>query len=209
MGRSASFRSGGPALASRLTDRPLSRSDLPLPEKLRSREIFRGRAVRLDVDTVRLPGGAEIELEMIHHPGAAAVVPLLDDGRVLLVRQVRYATGGWLLEIPAGKLDPGEGPESCALRETEEETGFRPAHLEPLGWIWTTPGFTDEKIWLYLATGLQPTRQALQEDEVLSVQTMEFDTAVEKAARGEIDDAKTVCALLRADHLRRRRSVPA
>jgi ADP-ribose pyrophosphatase len=179
-------------------------SDRPLPVRLRSREVFRGRAVRLDVDTVRLPNGAEVELEMIHHPGAAAVVPLLDDGTVLLVRQVRYATGGWLLEIPAGKLDPGEGPEACALRETVEETGFRPTTLHPLGWIWTTPGFTDEKIWLYLATGLEPARQELQEDEVLTVERLDFTAAVERAARGEVQDAKTVCALLRADAFRRR-----
>lgn len=172
------------------------------------REIFRGRAVRLDLDAVRLPNGVEVELEMIRHVGAAAVLPLFEDGTVVLVRQVRYATGGWLLEVPAGKLDPGEGPEDCALRETEEETGFRPARLESLGWIWTTPGFTDEKIWLYLATGLEPTRQLLEEDEIVTVERMDLAVAVEMAARGEIQDGKTVCILLRADHLRRRATPP-
>ena len=183
-------------------------SDRPLPIRLRSREVFRGRALRLDVDAVRLPGGAEVELEMVRHPGAAAVVPLLDDGTVLFVRQVRYATGGWLLEVPAGKLDPGEEPEACARRETEEETGFRPARLHALGWIWTTPGFTDEKIWLYLATGLEPSRQALQDDEVLAVERLDFEAALERAARGEIQDGKTVCALFRADAFRRRFLTP-
>jgi len=178
------------------------------PVRLGSREVFRGRAVRLDLDTVRLPNGAEVELEMIRHAGAAAVVPLLEDGTVVLVRQVRYATGGWLLEVPAGKLDPGEAPEVCARRETEEETGYRPGRLEPLGWIWTTPGFTDERIWLYLATGLVAARQSLEADEVLSVERMDFAAAVEMAARGDIQDGKTVCALLRADRLRRGAPAP-
>lgn len=170
----------------------------PTGERLGSREIYRGRTVRLDVDRVRLPNGREMDFEMIHHPGAAAVVPVLDSGDVLLLRQYRYATGGYLLEVPAGKLDPGETPESCALRETEEETGFRPTRLEPLGWIWTTPGFTDEKIWLYLATGLVETRQNHQDDEVIHLERLPFEEAVDRAARGEIHDAKSTCALLRA-----------
>ncbi|HVR98624.1 MAG TPA: NUDIX hydrolase [Thermoanaerobaculia bacterium] len=170
----------------------------PLGERLGSREIFRGRTVHLDVDKVRLPNGKEMDLELIHHPGAAAVVPLLDGGDVLMVRQYRYATGGWLLEVPAGKLDPGESPETCAAREVEEETGYRPGDLQPLGWIWTSPGFLDEKIWLFLATGLTPTKQGLGEDEVLSVERLPLREAIDKAARGEIHDGKSVCALLRA-----------
>lgn len=167
-------------------------------ERLGSREIFRGRTLRLDVDRVRLPNGKEMDFELIHHVGAAAVVPLTEDGEVLLLRQYRYATGGYLLEVPAGKLDPGETPETCAARELAEETGFRPAKLESLGWIWTTPGFADEKIWLYLATGLELTQQELEDDEVLSIERLPFAAAVDKAARGEIHDGKTVCALLRA-----------
>jgi len=170
-------------------------------ERLDGREIFRGRILRLEVDRVRLPNGAVMDFEIVHHPGGAAVVPLLDDGSVLLVRQYRYATGGWLLEIPAGKLDPGDSPESCALREVEEETGHRAGRIEPLGWIWTSPGIADEKIWLFLATGLQPTRQALEHDEVLTVERMPLAEAVAKAARGEIQDAKSACALLRVGHL--------
>lgn len=165
---------------------------------LHRRPVFEGRVVNLSVDRVRLPNGNECELEMIRHPGAAAVVPVDDAGRVLLVRQYRYAASGWLLEIPAGKLDDGEPPESCAVREVEEETGHRPRDLQPLGWIWTTPGFTDEKIWLYLATSLEPTRQNLQADEVLSVERLPLAEAVEMAASGEIRDGKSVCALLRA-----------
>jgi ADP-ribose pyrophosphatase len=135
---------------------------------------------------------------MIRHPGAAAVVPIDEAGRVLLVRQYRYAASGWLLEVPAGKLDDGEPPERCAVREVEEETGHRPRELEPLGWIWTTPGFTDEKIWLYLARGLESTRQNLQADEVLKVERFPFAEAVQMAASGVIRDGKSVCALLRA-----------
>lgn len=174
-------------------------------EKLASREIFRGRTVRLDVDRVRLPNGREMEIEMMRHPGAAAVVPLLDGGYVLMVRQYRYATEGWILEVPAGKLDPGEEPEACARREVEEETGYRPGELEALGWIWTSPGFTDERIWLYLATGLAPARQELGQDEVLSVERLPLERAVEMAAGGELPDAKSTCALLRAHHLLSRR----
>lgn len=167
-------------------------------ERLATRDIFRGRTFHVAVERVRLPNGREMDMELVHHRGAAAVVPLLDDGSVLLVRQYRYATGGWLLEIPAGKLDPDESPESCASRETEEETGYRPGELRPLGWIWTTPGFADEKIWLFLATGLQQTAQVLGDDEVLSLERMPLAEAVEKAANGEINDAKSAVALLRA-----------
>jgi len=175
-----------------------SGGERPKGERLGSREIYRGRTFNVDVDQVRLPNGKEVELELVHHRGAAAVVPVLDDGTVLLVRQYRYATGGWLLEIPAGKLDNGESPETCAGREAEEEVGYRPSKLEPLGWIWSTPGFADEKIWLFLATGLELTKQGLEEDEVLQIERMPFQEAVEKAASGEIHDAKSAVALLRA-----------
>lgn len=168
-------------------------------ERLSRREIHDGRVVRLSIDTVRLPNGRVHDLELIRHPGAAAVVPLLDDGTVLLVRQYRYATGGWLLEVPAGKLDPSEPPERCALREVEEETGYQPGRLDPLGWIWTTPGFTDERIWLYVARELRPSFQALQEDEVLSVERVPLDDAVAMAADGVIVDGKSVAALFRTE----------
>jgi ADP-ribose pyrophosphatase len=175
-----------------------SGDDRPQGERLGSREIYRGRTFNVDVDQVRLPNGREVEMELVHHRGAAAVVPVLEDGTVLLVRQYRYATGGWLLEIPAGKLDGGESPESCAGREAEEEVGYRPGKLEPLGWIWSTPGFADEKIWLFLATGLESTKQGLEEDEVLQIERMPLQEAIDKAASGEIHDAKSAVALLRA-----------
>ena len=169
------------------------------PSQLVSREeIFRGRVVDLRVDRVRLPNGKESALEVIRHPGAAAVVPLNEAGEVVLVRQYRYAVGEWLLEVPAGKLDPGEDPAACAVREVEEETGLRPGKLEPLGAIWTTPGFTDEKIWLYLATELAAGTQALEDDEPLSVVQVPIAEAVRKVHDGGICDSKSVCALLHA-----------
>jgi ADP-ribose pyrophosphatase len=162
------------------------------------RPIYKGRVVDLSLDRVRLPSGRVCELELIRHPGAAAVVPVDDRGRVLLVRQYRHASGGWLLEVPAGKLDHGEAAEVCAARELEEETGFKPGRLLPMGWIWTTPGFTDEKIWLFLALDLSKTRQSLQSDELLTVERLPLSEAVRRAGRGEIRDGKSVCALLRA-----------
>jgi ADP-ribose pyrophosphatase len=165
---------------------------------LSRRRIYEGRVVRLHVEEVRLPNGRVHELEIVRHPGAAAVVPVLEDGRVVLVRQFRHAAGGWILEVPAGKLDGAESPESCAAREVEEEVGYRASRMDGMGWIWTTPGFTDERIWLYLARGLTPTRQSLQEDEVLTVETIPLETAIDMAAHGEIGDAKSVVALFRA-----------
>jgi ADP-ribose pyrophosphatase len=170
------------------------------PKRLQRRPIYRGRVVDLSVDSVRLPNGNVCDLELIRHPGAAAVVPLDTDGNVVLVRQYRYAAGDWLLEVPAGKLDAGEAAETCALRELEEETGYRAGKLTPLGWIWTTPGFTDERIWLYLATELSPSTLAHDVDEVLRVERMPFEEAVALAATSGLRDAKSVCALLRAAH---------
>jgi len=170
-------------------------------ELLGRSRAFPGKLVDLWLERVRMPNGAEAELEMVRHVGASAVVPLTAEGDVLLVRQYRHATGGWLLEIPAGTLEAGdEEPESCAHRELIEETGFRARRIEALGWIWTTPGFTDEKIWLYLATELEQGEQALEYDEVLSVERLPLERAAEMARTGEIRDAKTICGLTRAVH---------
>lgn len=168
-------------------------------ELLDSAQAFDGRVLDLRVDRVRLPNGAEAELEVIRHQGASAVVPVTANGDVLLVRQYRHATGDYLLEVPAGKLDFGtEDPEQCARRELEEETGFRAGELSSLGWIWTTPGFADERIWLFLATDLGPGRQDLEPDEVIELVEMPLEEAAEMALNGEITDSKSICALLRA-----------
>ncbi len=163
-----------------------------------SLEIHRGKVVHLFVDTVTLPNGHTTTLEVIRHPGAAAVVPFLDADTILLVRQYRHAAGGFLLEIPAGKLDPGEAPERCAARETAEETGYRPGRLDKLGAILTTPGFTDEIIHLYAGFDLAPVESALELDECLTLEPWPFAEALAMIERGEIQDAKTMSALLLA-----------
>ena len=165
------------------------------------REIYKGRVVHLVVEEVDLPNGNRVALEIIHHPGAAAVVPFVSAGEVLLVRQYRHAAGGYLFEVPAGKLDPGEAPEACALRETEEEIGYAPGHLTRLGAIYTTPGFTDEVIHLFAAHDLVPSETRHEADEVMSIERLPLATAVAKIESGEIQDAKTICALLIAARL--------
>ncbi len=168
------------------------------PRLIDSRTAWTGRLLEVGVDRLRMPGGATTELEIVRHPGAAVVVPITADGEVVLVRQYRYAVGGWLLEAPAGKLSPGEAPEACARRELEEETGWQAAELVPLGSVWSSPGFTDEVLHLFLARGLEPGSQALEPDELLSVEALPLEEAVRMAHDGRISDSKTVCALLRA-----------
>ena len=166
---------------------------------LTSESIYDGRVVKLRCEEIELPGGRRSRLEIVAHPGATAIVPLDEAGRVLLVRQYRHAPGGrWLLEVPAGKLDPGETAALGAARECEEETGSRPGRLEPLGGIWTTPGFTDEWIHLFLALDLVAGRQDLQEDEALSVERVPLTEALRQALDGGIDDGKSIAALTRA-----------
>ncbi len=165
---------------------------------LKKERVYEGKLLKIDREEVALPGGKHATLESIRHPGAAAVVPFLSDGQVVLIRQYRHAAGGYLIEIPAGKLDAGEAPERCALREVEEETGYAPGQIDLLGSILTTPGFTDEVIWLYEAHDLKFVQQRLEADEVIETLIMPFDEAVTRVRRGEIRDAKTVSALLLA-----------
>ncbi len=166
------------------------------------REIHRGRIIHLFVESVTLPNGHRLDLEIVRHPGAAAIVALTGQDEVLLVRQFRHAAGGYIYEIPAGKLD-GEAPDVCARRELAEEAGVEAAAWEPLGSILTTPGFSDEVIHLFLARELRPVPQRLEADEVLTVERVPFARALEMCASGEIRDAKSMCALLRADLYRR------
>lgn len=167
------------------------------------KNIYKGRVVNLSLETVTLPNGVTVEMEVVHHPGAVAIVPTRDDGSVLLIRQYRHAVGGYILEIPAGKLDPGEDPKGCAARELEEEIGFRAASLERLVTFFTTPGFTDEVIHIYKATGLTPGRQNLDRDEVLDVVELPLKKAIGQILDGTIRDAKTIIGL-QAVYLRER-----
>jgi len=161
------------------------------------RRVARGAQFEMITETVELPNGRRVALDLVHHPGAAAVVPFLDDERVLLIRQHRHATGGALMEVPAGKLDPGESPEACAARELEEETGYRPGRLERLGSIWTTPGFCDEVIHLFAAYDLEPTQQRLEPDEIIELVPTPLAEALD-ALDGPVVDGKTATALLLA-----------
>jgi ADP-ribose pyrophosphatase len=156
--------------------------------------------IRVQQERVTLPNGHTTELDIVHHPGAAAVVPFAAPDEVLLIHQFRHATGGHILEVPAGKLDPGETPETCAARELEEEAGQRAGRLEALGWIWTTPGFTDERIFLFAAFDLAPVSQQLGADEVIEVLRVPFAEALARVWGGEINDGKSALALLHAAH---------
>jgi ADP-ribose pyrophosphatase len=157
--------------------------------------IYRGKVVTLNVERVQLPNGVTIDLETIRHPGAAAVVPLKENGTVVLIRQFRHAAGGYIYEIPAGKLNQGEDPLSCAARELEEEVGYRAGRLVLLSSIFTAPGFADEVIHVYLATGLTRGREQLDRDEVLEVVEMPLADAVANIGNGTIRDAKTIVGL--------------
>ncbi|MDX2122495.1 MAG: NUDIX hydrolase [Gemmatimonadota bacterium] len=175
-----------------------------------SERRYEGRVIHLDVDTVQFPDGSTGQLEMIRHPGAAAVVPMLDDPaapdpRVLLIRQFRHAADGIIWEVPAGRLDAGETPEACARRELAEETGMRAGRLERLTTIYTTPGFTDERIHLFLAGGLEKGDHRREADEFMELRPTPWSEAMRLIERGEIVDGKTLVSLLYVQAFRRAR----
>lgn len=158
--------------------------------------VYAGRIVNLGIESVKLPSGAEVDLEVIRHPGAAAVVPVHADGSVTLIHQFRHAAGGMIWEVPAGVLEGDEPPVDCAKRELAEEVQLVATHMDPLGCIRTTPGFTDEKIHIFLATGLSETTETgPEDDEYIHVRRVPMATALEWVRRGVIVDGKTICAL--------------
>lgn len=159
------------------------------------KNIYKGKILVLNVETVTLPNGATVDLEVIRHPGAAAIVPIKEDGTVILIRQFRHAAGGFIYEIPAGKLHSGEDPRDCAVRELEEEIGYRALSLELLTSIFTAPGFADEVIHIYKATGLTKGRQKLDHDEVLNVVELPIEKAIAQIHDGTIRDGKTIVGL--------------
>jgi ADP-ribose pyrophosphatase len=162
------------------------------------RQIHHGRVVNLSIEHVRLPSGIEVDLELVRHPGAAAVVPCAGD-EVVLIHQYRFAVGGYLWEVPAGTLHPGESPDACARRELREEAGLDATALVPLGEIVTVPGFCDERIHLFLARGTRPAQAARDADEVISeVRRVTWERVFEMIAGGEIIDAKTLVGLYHA-----------
>jgi ADP-ribose pyrophosphatase len=169
--------------------------------RISSRRIYTGKVVSLDIDTVRFPNGSTGELEMIRHSGASAVVPFLDDPesddpRILLIRQYRYAAEGYVYEIPAGRLDAGEAPAECAMRELREETGYKAGKLQPLTTFYTTPGFTDERIHLFLATELEAGETERESDEIMDLHPIKRSDVLKMVESGEIRDGKTMVGLL-------------
>ena len=166
--------------------------------KIDGKTVYDGVIVHVRMDQVELPNGKTAPREIVDHPGAVAIVALDEDNNVILVTQYRYAFGKELLEIPAGKLDKGEDPWNCALRELKEETGLIPGELLPLGESYSSPGFCTEVIHLYLARYLEQSEATPDEDEFLSVKRMPFDELVEMILNHEVQDSKTVIAVLKA-----------
>ena len=162
---------------------------------------FRGRIIELWQEQVTLPNGSHMELEIVHHPGGAAIVALDDDDRVCLLRQYRHVVGGYIHELPAGKIDRKEPPLNTARRELAEEAGVQAAEWISLGRMYSSPGIFDEVIHLYLARDLTPVPMDHEDHEVIEVLWIPFDDALQRAASGDIDDAKSIAALFRAETL--------
>ena len=162
-----------------------------------SEEIYKGKVVHLFRDTVRLPNGREATREVIRHNGAVCVVPLTEEGEVLMVRQYRYPFGRVLLEVPAGKIDPGEAPENCARRELSEETGASAEVLTYLGDYYPSVAILDENIRMYLAKGLTFHESHTDDDEFLQLERIPLEALVSQVLNGEIPDGKTQTAILK------------
>ncbi len=159
---------------------------------------FSGRVINLNLETVGLPDGSTLDMEIVHHAGGSAIVAIDDQHQVCLVYQYRHALGAWIWEIPAGKIDANETPESTAHKELQEETGTRAKRWKSLGKMYATPGYSNEIIHLYLAQGLSATAIQHEAGELMEIHWKSLDEAIEWALNGKINDAKTVLALLRA-----------
>ncbi len=165
--------------------------------------IHDGNVVKLGIETISLPTGETMQLEVVRHPGGAAVVAIDDRQRVCLLRQYRHAAGGWLWELPAGKIDAPETPDHTAKRELQEEAGVVADTWQSLGSFLSTPGFCDERIYLYLATGLHQAKAEPHPHEVIEVHWKSFDETLEMCEQGEIDDGKTLLGLIRTAAIQR------
>ena len=167
------------------------------------KDIYEGRVIKVSVDTVDLPNGVRLPLEIVRHPGGAAAVAIDADNRVCLLHQYRHAAGGFIYELPAGKLEPNEPPEVTVRRELAEEAAMSAAHWESLGNFYSSPGVFTEVIHLYLATGLTPAEAAPEQGEVFQVEWWPLELAVARASNGELTDGKTIIGILRAAALKK------
>ena len=172
-------------------------SESETPEFIDSKNVFTGRVFNVSVDTVREADRTYIR-EVVHHPGSAVILPAFDDGTIAFVKQYRHPAVKYLLELPAGTLNDQERPEAGAARELEEELGVVAGNLEKLTEFFVSPGFCEEKMWLYLATDLTPTAQRLEDDEFIEIVKLPIDRALQMITDGEIEDAKTIIGLLLA-----------
>jgi ADP-ribose pyrophosphatase len=175
----------------------MSTPDRELPRILSSQKVFDGRVFNVTVDTVS-EGELTYQREVVHHNGSAVIVPVFDDGTVALVKQYRHPAVRFLLEVPAGTLAKGERPETGAARELKEELGLVAERLEKLSEFFVSPGFCEEKMWVYLATELSEGEQALEDDEIIDVVRLPIGDALEMITSGEIQDAKTIIGLMLA-----------
>lgn len=177
-----------------------------LTEKLLlSKTIYRGKILNLRVDTVELPDGHTAKREIVEHSGAVIIVPVKQDGQLVLVKQYRHATGKIALELPAGNIEPGEGLESSALRELQEETGYEAKELVKLCSVYSTPGFSDEKLHIFFATGLTLLQQNLDDEEFIEVLAVPWEKAITMIWSGEICDAASVAGILAVDRYMKNR----
>jgi ADP-ribose pyrophosphatase len=163
---------------------------------LATRRVYEGKVLSLDLDEVEEPGDVRAKREVVRHRGSAAILPVHDDGRVVLVRQYRYPVDAYVWELPAGRLDPGESAEAAARRELEEEVGLRPRHLESLAVFYTSPGFCDEVMHLFRASGLEGIAARPESDERIETRAFTLEEARDMIRRAEIREGKTLVALL-------------
>jgi len=167
-----------------------------MEKTLSSRLLHEGRSFSFKTDQVELPNGRTTTRDIVDHPGAVAIVPLLDDSKIVLIRQFRYAAGRELLEIPAGTLEKGEKPDACAVRELKEETGYEANSMRRLLSCYMAPGYSNEVIHLYVATGLKKGEKETEEDEEIAVEAVGFDEALRMIEENKIEDAKTIVGVL-------------
>lgn len=169
---------------------------------LRSKTLWRGRFFLFKSDEVELPGGRVTVRDIVEHPGAVAIIPILRDGRILLVRQYRYAVGKELLEIPAGTIEADESPQECAMRELSEETGYEAEEIEEITRFYTAPGYSSELIHIFVAKSLKRASGSSDTDEQIKVEAFELDQVLEMISGNIIEDGKTICGILSLNYMR-------